>query len=123
MQVQHVIKKANGMLAIIAKGLEYKGREMLLRLCRVLVRPHLEYCVQFWSPYLRKDVVALETVQRKFTRMIPGIKGLTYEERLNSLDSYSPEFRRMRADLIEVYKILKGIDKVNADQMFPLMGQ
>ena len=111
------------MLAFIAKGLEYKSREVLLQLYRVLVRPHLEYCVQFWSPYLRKDVVALGTVQRRFTRLILGMKGLTYEERLNSLGLYSLEFRRMRGDLIEIYKILKGIDKVNADQMFPLMGR
>ena len=52
--------------------------------------------------------------------MILGMKGLTYEERLNSLGLYSLEFRMMRGDLIEVYKILKGIDKVNVDQMFHL---
>ena len=51
------------------------------------------------------------------------IKGLTYEERLNSLGLYSLEFKRMRGDLIEVYNILKRDDKVNVDQMFPLMGK
>lgn len=51
MQVQQVVKKANGMLAFIAKGMEYKNREVLLQLYRVLVRPHLEYCMQFWCPY------------------------------------------------------------------------
>ena len=73
--------------------------------------------------YLWEDVVALQAVQRRFTRMIPGKKGLMSEERLNSLGLYTLEFRRMRGDLIEVYKIFKWIDKVNADQMFPLMGQ
>ena len=97
------------MLTFIAKGLVYKIRDVLLQLYRVLVRSHLEYCVQFWSPCLRKDVVALEAVQRRFTRLIPGMKGLTYEERLNSLGLYSLGFRRM----IEAYKILKGIDNVN----------
>ena len=64
--------------------------------------------------------MALEAVQRRVTRLIPGMKGLTYEEGLNSLGLYSLEFRRMRGDLIEIYKILKGIDKVNIDQMFSL---
>ena len=56
-------------------------------------------------------------------RLIPGMKGLTYEERLNSLGLYSLEFRRMRGGLIEIDKILKRIHKVNADQMFPVVGQ
>jgi len=58
---------------------------------RVLVRLHLEYCVQFWSPYLRKDILAFEGVQRRFTRLIPEMRGLTYEERLSRLGLYSLE--------------------------------
>ena len=123
MQVQQVVKKANGMLAFIAKGMEYKNREVLLQLYRVLVRPHLEYCVQFWCPYLRKDILALEAVQRRFTRLIPGMGGLMYDQRLRRLGLYSLEFRRMRGDLIETYKIVKGLDRVDAGRMFPMMGE
>lgn len=83
----------------------------MVQLYNVMAKPHLEYCVQFWSPYLRKDILALERVQRRFTRLIPELRGLAYEERLSRLGLYSLEFRRMRRDLIETYKIMKGIDK------------
>ena len=62
MQVQQAVKKANSMLAFIVRGLEYRSRDVL-QLYRALVRPHREYCVQFCSPFLRKDVLALEGVQ------------------------------------------------------------
>ena len=109
------------MLAFMLSGREYKSRDVLLRLYKALVRPHLEYCEQFWAPYLRKDVLALEGVQRRFTRMIPGMKGLSYEERLRSLGLYSMEFRRMRGDRIEIYRILRSLDRVDVDRMFPLV--
>ena len=75
MQMQQVIKKANGILSFIARGMEFKNSEMMLQLYKVLVRPHLEYCVQVWPPYLRKDILALEGVQRRFTRLIPELRG------------------------------------------------
>ena len=123
LQVQQVVRKANGMLAFIARGIEYKSREVLLRLYRALVRPQLEYCVQFWAPYLRKDILALEGVQRRFTRLIPELRGLSYEERLNRLGLYSLEFRRMRGDLIETYKMMNGMDRIEVERLFPLPAQ
>ncbi|XP_059818932.1 uncharacterized protein LOC132390340 [Hypanus sabinus] len=123
MQVQQAVKKTNGMLAFITRGIEYRSKEVLLQLYRALVRPHLGYCVQFWSPYLRKDILAIEGVQRRFTRLIPGMAGLSYVERLEQLGLYTLGFRRMRGDLIETYKIIKGLDTLEAGSMFLLMGE
>ena len=106
LQVQQVIKKANGILSFIARGMEFKNSEVMLQLYKVLVKPHLEYCVQFWSPYLRNDILALEGVQRRFTRLIPELRGLAYEERLSRLELYSLEFRRMRGDHIQTFQIM-----------------
>jgi len=85
MQVQQVIGKANGMLAFISKGMKCKNREVLPKLYKARVRPHLEYCEQFWFPDLRKDILALEAVQRRLTRLILGMERFSHEQRLSSL--------------------------------------
>ena len=90
-QVDKVVKKAYGMLAFIGRGIEYKNLQVMLQLYRTLVRPHLEYCVQFWLPHYQKDVDALERVQKRFTRMLPGMEGISHEERLDKLGLFSLE--------------------------------
>jgi len=75
---------------------------------RNLVRPHLEYCVQFWSPQLRKDIDAIERAEHRATQLIPGLARLSYEERLKETGLYSQERRRLRGDMMEMFKIMKG---------------
>jgi len=72
-QVSRGVKKANGTLTFINRGIDYKSREVMLELYRTLVRSQLEHCVQFWSLHHGKDVIVLEGVQRRFTRMLPGV--------------------------------------------------
>ena len=55
---------------------------MLTKLYKALVRPHLEYCIQAWNPYLQRDIDTLEKVQRRATKMMLGFENLTYEGRL-----------------------------------------
>ena len=55
--------------------------------------------------------------------MIPELGRLAYEERMSRLGLYSLEFRRMRGDLMETYKIMKGVDKMEARKLFPLVGE
>ncbi|XP_048853901.1 uncharacterized protein LOC125721830 isoform X1 [Brienomyrus brachyistius] len=119
-QCGEAIKKANRMLGYISRCVEYKSREVMLRLYNSLVRPHLEYCVQVWSPYLKKDIVALEKVERRATKMIPGLRGMSYEERLLELNLFSLKQRRLRGDMIQVYKILTGLDAVQANSYFSI---
>jgi ribonuclease P/MRP protein subunit RPP40 len=78
------------------------------KLCKSLVRPHLEYCVQAWRPYLKKDIELIEGVQRSATKLIKSLKDETYENRLKKLHLTSIETRRLRGDLIAVCKIFQG---------------
>ena len=66
--------------------------------------------MQFWSPQFRKDRDAIERVQRRATRSIPGRARLSYEERLKETGLYKPERRQLRGDMMEMFKIIKGIN-------------
>ena len=84
-QCDLMVQKANCMLGCIKRSVASRVREVILHLCSVPVRPHLECCIQMWSPQYRRDMELSEHVQRRATKMIPGMKHLSYKDRLREL--------------------------------------
>ena len=119
-QVLEARNKANRMLGFITRNLSYKSKEVIKKLYNAYVRPHLEYCIQVWSPYYRHDLDMLESVQRRATRLIPGFSRLEYRDRLKKLDMFSVRRRYLRGDMIQVYKMFEGIDDININDFFEI---
>ncbi len=77
-------------------------------LYKSLVRSHLDYCNSVWAPYKKCDIEELEKVQRRATKIIPALRGLSYADRLIRCNLCPLKFRRIRGDMIETYKIITG---------------
>ena len=112
------VSKANQNLGIIFRTFTYMDTDMFLNLYKSIVRPHIEYAVTVCAPLYKKDMITIENVQRRATKLVTSIKHLSYQERLKKWGLPSLEYRRERADLIEVYKIMNNIDQVEKDTFF-----
>jgi len=101
---------------MIYRTFTYRSMGVMLLLYKSLVRPHLEFCVQAWRPHLRKGIDQLERVQHRATRLINEFRNVAYlmkRSRLVKLNLTTLETKRLRGDLIETFKILRGFSDVH----------
>jgi hypothetical protein len=112
-QVVSAATKANRMLGMLKKSFRSRKLSLWKGLYITYIRPHLEYAIQVWSPHLQRDIDILERVQHRATKVITEIKHLPYEQRLQKLGITTLKIRRIRGDLIQLFKFANIIDIID----------
>ena len=102
--MNQVVNKATKMTKIIRRTFQFPDTHTFLPLYKTMVRSHLDYAVAVWYPYKIKHKIAIENLQRRATKEIPGMRD--FLERLKLLKLPTLAYRRLRGDIIEVYKIM-----------------
>ena len=116
--IESVVNKANKLVGIMKRTYKYLDKESFLLLYKSLIRPHLEYANVIWSPIFKYQSITIERVQRRATKILAETKGMSYEQRLKYLQLPSLKYRRLRGDMIQMFKIIKEIDDVDPDNFF-----
>ena len=115
--------KANGVLGHISRAVNYRDKKTFIQLYKVYVRPHLEYCVQAWSPYHKADMDKLEKVQKRAVNMVAGLRSRNYVDKLKEVGLTTLEERRTRGDMIQTFRIIQGVDNVETGTWFTMANE
>jgi ribonucleases P/MRP protein subunit RPP40 len=115
-----IVQKAHARSNLILRCFTSKHCPSLLRAYKTYVRPLIEYNSPVWSPTTKCNIDRIEKVQRQFTKRLPGMKGLSYGDRLTFLNIPTLELRRLRTDLLLTYKIVFGLINIDSQDFFSL---
>ena len=117
-QTAAAVKKANRSLGMIKKTLVSLNATTLPTLYKTLVRPHLKLANVAWGPHFKGDIKAVESIQKRATKLVKTLKDVPYENRLRSLNIPSLVHRRRRGDMIFTYKIFHDVFDINKESVF-----
>ena len=117
-QCQVAAQTANWALGQLSRAFHFRKANCLIPLYKTFVRPKLEHAIAAWSPWMEGDKEVLEKVQRRLIRLISDKKGATYEERLDSVGLTTLADRRVRGDMIETFRTIKGFNRVDKSNWF-----
>ena len=116
--INKMLAKAYSRVGSLFRGFSTRNVNVLRQAYITYIRPLLEYASNVWCPYLLKHINAIEKVQRNFSKRIPALRKLSYQERLALLDLETLEYRRLKADLALYYKIMHNLTPWPADRYF-----
>ena len=118
--IETTVKKANNVVGLVRRTFVFLDEKTFCLIFKAVIRPLLEYCNSIWHPHLSRHVKEIESVQRRATKLIPSLKHLSYSERLRKLKLPSLQFRQLRGDMIETYKIISHKYDINPSTFFSL---
>ena len=116
--INKIVSSANSRLGIIRNTFHELSEHNFIVLYKSFVRPILEYCCTTWSPHLIMYHKEIEKIQRRATKLVKHFSKLSYSERLKRLNLTTLFYRRLRGDVIQVYRIINRIDKLDLDHYF-----
>ena len=119
--IDNVVAKAFSRLGLICKLFHTKSPKSLIRLYKSFVRPILEYACIIWNPSTIEHTNKIERVQKRFCRMFRDIRHLSYKDQLSYLGIFSLRARRIRYQLICIFKIHNQLTRVDFDSLFTLI--
>jgi hypothetical protein len=122
-QCQKAANTAAAVLRTVQRNFHYRDKTVFVRLYKQYVRPHLEFAVPAWSPWLEADKNILESVQMKAVKWVSGLTSVEYEDRCREIGIDTLEMRRWQQDMTQVYKILKGVGNIDETRFFTRIGE
>lgn len=117
--IKGIFGSTYNLLTNIRIAFSYMDKEMMKNIITSMVRPKLEYAAVVWAPHKKKDIRKLERIQRVATKMVPELKDLCYEERLERIGLPTLQERRVRGDLITMFKLANKMEKVDRTDLIP----
>ena len=109
------VSKANQRIGLIRRNFQQLDNYMFLLLYKSLIRPLLEYGNTVWYPCYKQDSQELEKVQRRATKLVKNLRDMAYPARLRALDLPTLVYRRKRADMLQMYRIITGVDNLDSN--------
>ncbi|XP_012554493.2 uncharacterized protein LOC105843535 [Hydra vulgaris] len=110
-QIISSTSKANSMMGMLKMTFSRIDAKLFKTLYKVFIRPLIEFAVPVWSSYFKGDISLLEKVKHRMTRLVPSLRKINYEKRLEILDISRLKTRRERGDLIQVFKLLNRFEE------------
>ena len=112
--INHIVKKANRLTGLMWRSFSYVDKKVFVTLYKSMIRPHREYAASIWSPHTWKQAEEIEKIQRRATKRVAVLRDLPYQERLKALKLPTLVYRRLRGDLVNVYKYMNNLYDVKS---------
>ena len=121
--IRNTAHKAGGLAQNVMKATVCRSPGFMMTIFCSHIRPILEYCSCVWHTGYRGDLRVLETVQRRWTKLVYDMSEMDYRSRLRALGQYSVQGRLLRADMIQCWKLFHGQCSIAPTDLFTLAPQ